>query len=183
MIAVLAGAVLLMWWRVPHYEDWHWNYDLVPRKTTPTPKAYLDNGREPPDIPTPFRSIDYPSGPAMYNGAYGEGFALAVEEFVTYGSDWALEGSMIAPLASDAWSEEHFDLAFQVGYANAQRDIKQLLDGRSEPTLKRQLDRYRSYYRKLVYPICVTLLLAIAIFVRLFKVFKSKRRRGNITTA
>ena len=88
MIVILACAVFLMWRQVPRYEDWHWNYDLLPQKTTTTPKQFFDNGRKPPKIPTPWRYIDYENGPDMYRGGYHEGFALGVEEFVTFG-DWA----------------------------------------------------------------------------------------------
>jgi hypothetical protein len=171
MIVILGCAVVMMWRQVPRYDDWHWNHDLLPQKITTTPNQFLDNGRKPPNIPTPFFRIVYENGPDMYRGGYNDGFALAVEEFITFG-DWTPEESYVGSLPSDTWSEDHFFLVSEAGYADARRAIESMLAGQSQSTLRHQLDRDRSYYRKLLYPICVTLLLAVAICVRLLSAMK-----------
>ena len=179
LVVVTAIAITLtMLGRIPEYEDWHWNHALLTYECPETPAEFTDpktksSYREAADMraanfPTAFGDVSFASGTELFRTVHLEGFASAVEDFLS-GKPWPAEVHFVEPQQPHVWSEEHYILGQEYGYRDGVHAIDRLLLRYDQTTLRRRLNRTTSYYWQFGAVVTWLGLLSVVIIVRLVR--------------
>ena len=178
LVAIAGVAITLtMWQRIPDYETWRWNHDLLTYETSEPPRGFTKH-RTAIDHPTPFGKIRFDNGVDLFHDQHRRGFEDAVDEFL-HVANWPPPINDVVMEHPEDWPDAHYSFAYECGYSHGVKAINNLLVTRNKSELRLQLDRDRSYVRKYYGLAASVALLTLLVMVRVLRGQSARSRASH----